>query len=124
MVNFTSVGPSVALELITREYFGDGPDFLSNLSKVSYTQTACSLMIGVGNLIWVPLAIKYGRRPVYIAAFLLFTACTIWCGVAKTFASQLAGRIILGTAAAAPEIVAPLSLTDIFFLHQRGTIMV
>lgn len=124
MVNFTSVGPSVALELITEDFFGNGPDLLSNVSKLSYTQTACSLMIGVGNLVWVPLAIKYGRRAVYIAAFLLLTASTIWSGVATSFPSYLAARIILGTAAAAPEIVAPLSLTDIFYLHQRGTIMV
>ncbi|KAL1852640.1 hypothetical protein Plec18170_005772 [Paecilomyces lecythidis] len=59
LVNFAAVGPSVALEQITIDYFGDGPDLMDNLSnKVSYLQTACSLMIGVGNLIWVPLAIK------------------------------------------------------------------
>lgn len=124
MVNFVAVGPSVALETITIDYFGDGPDLLGNLSKTAYLQTACSLMIGVGNLIWVPMAIKYGRRPVYVISFLLMTGSTIWCGAAKTFPSALAGRIILGFASAAPEIVAPLTLTDIFFLHQRGVVMV
>lgn len=124
-MNFAAVGPSVALEQITVDYFGNGPDLMDNLSnKVSYLQTACSLMIGVGNLIWVPLAIKYGRRPVYTAAFLLMTGTCIWCGVSTSFTSGLVGRLFLGTACAAPEIVAPISLTDLFFLHERGRVMV
>lgn len=115
----------MALEQITIDYFGDGPDLMDNLSnKVSYLQTACSLMIGVGNLIWVPLAIKYGRRPVYIASFLLMTGTCIWSGVSTSFTSGLVARLLLGTACAAPEIVAPLTLTDLFFLHERGRVMV
>ncbi|KAJ9271366.1 hypothetical protein DTO212C5_2716 [Paecilomyces variotii] len=122
-VNFISVAPSVALQEITTDFFGD-TNLASSLSKTSYLQTTCSLMIGVGNLVWIPLAIKYGRRPVYFFAFSLFLATTIWCGAAQSFSSQLVARLLLGTAAAAPEIVAPLTLTDVFFLHQRGSIMV
>ncbi|KAK0380341.1 hypothetical protein CLIM01_02259 [Colletotrichum limetticola] len=81
-------------------------------------------MIGAGNLIWVPLAIKYGRRPVYIASYLLLTASCIWSGAAASFGSALVGRLFLGFACAAAEIVAPLTITDLFFLHQRGRAMV
>lgn len=81
-------------------------------------------MIGVGNLLWVPLAIKYGRRPVYVTSYLLLTGCCIWSGAATSFPSALAGRILLGFACAAPEIIAPLTITDLFFLHQRGRAMV
>ncbi|KXH50541.1 hypothetical protein CSAL01_07989 [Colletotrichum salicis] len=119
------VGPAVALELITIEFFGPGPDSVrNNIAKASYLQTGCSLMIGVGNLIWVPLAIKYGRRPVYIVSYLLLTASCIWTGVAASFGSALVGRLFLGFACAAAEIVAPLTITDLFFLHQRGRAMV
>lgn len=126
-VNFVAAGPAVAIEQITIEFYGPGKNpsaFLANLSKVAYIQTVCSLMIGVGNLIWVPLAIKYGRRPVYIAAFLLMTGSNIWGGCATSFPSELAARIVYGVAGAAPEIVATLVLTDLFFLHQRGAVMV
>ncbi|KAI3550562.1 hypothetical protein CSPX01_01612 [Colletotrichum filicis] len=119
------VGPAVALELITLEFFGPGPDTVpNNIAKASYLQTGCSLMIGAGNLIWVPLAIKYGRRPVYIASYLLLTASCIWSGAAASFGSALVGRLFLGFACAAAEIVAPLTITDLFFLHQRGRAMV
>ena len=126
-VNFVAAGPAVAIEQIAVEFFGDAKDpseMIDNISTVAYIQTVSSLMIGVGNLVWVPLAIKYGRRPVYIAAWLLMTGSTIWGGCAKSFASELAARIVYGCAGAAPEIVAALVLTDLFFLHQRGAVMV
>ena len=126
-VNFTAAGPSAAIAQIAVQYFGETEnpsEFLGNISKVAYIQTVSSLMIGVGNIIWVPLAIKYGRRPVYIAAWLLMTGSTIWGGCAKSFPSELAARTVYGFAGAAPEIVATLVLTDLFFLHQRGAVMV
>ncbi|CEJ60600.1 hypothetical protein PMG11_09169 [Penicillium brasilianum] len=125
LVNFVAVGPSVALASIAVTFFGNGPNLGKEISgKASYFQTATSLMVGMGNLFWVPLATKYGKRPVYIASFLLLTGSSVWCGVATRFASELAARVVLGTACGAPEIIAPLTLTDMFFLHQRGTVMV
>ncbi|KAI1633838.1 MFS transporter [Biscogniauxia mediterranea] len=119
------VGPSVVLEQVTVEYFGSAPgSVVANLSKTSYFQTAPSLLIGLSNFIWVPLAIKFGRRPVYIASYLLLTATCIWCALATSFESALAGRILLGFAGGAAELVAPLILTDLFFLHERGKCMV
>jgi MFS family permease len=109
----------VALAATAISFFGDGPNLSKDISgKASYSMTSTSLMIEVGNLFWVPLATKYGKRPVYIASFLLLTVCSVWCGVAKSFTSELVARIILGTACGAPEIIAPLTLADIFFLHQ------
>ncbi|KAL2855387.1 hypothetical protein BJY01DRAFT_243352 [Aspergillus pseudoustus] len=112
----TLSGTSIAIS-----FFGASPDLSANISsKASYFQTAASLMIGVGNLIWVPLVTKYGKRHVYILSFLLMTVFSVWCGAAKSFANELAARIVLGTACGAPEIVAPLTLTNIFYLHRQG----
>ena len=115
------VGPSVALELITLEFFDD---VAGKISKTSFLQTGCSLMIGLGNIVWVPVAVKYGRRPVYVTAYTLMTACCIWSALASSFPSALAARLLLGLGCAAAEIIAPLTIPDIFFLHQRGRAMV
>jgi MFS family permease len=72
----------------------------------------------------MPLVNKYGRRPIYILAFVCYTACAVWAGAAKTYGSELAARILIGFFAGAGDCLAPLTITDIWFLHERGTAMV
>ncbi|KAF2195068.1 MFS general substrate transporter [Zopfia rhizophila CBS 207.26] len=122
--NFLAGGPSVAIVPITTTFFGPpGPDLAGNISKVSYFFTCTALLQGMGNLFWVPCTIKFGRRPVYVASFTLYTACAAWAGGATSYSSELAARIIMGFASGAGETLAPLTISDIFFLHERGTIM-
>lgn len=80
--------------------------------------------MGVSNIIWIPMAVKYGRRIVYIASFAVFTAATAWAGAARTYESELAARIFIGVGSGAAEVLGPLTIADCFFLHQRGTMMV
>lgn len=94
------------------------------ISQASYFITVCFLMLGVSNVVWVPLMVKYGRRPIYIASFVLYMATAAWCAVAKSPSSMLAARALLGCAAGAGEVLGPLTIADIFFVHQRGAMMV
>ena len=80
-------------------------------------------MQGIGNLFWMPLILKYGRRPVYILAFTMYTATVVWLAVAKTYASELSARIVFGFASGVGECLAPLIIADMYFVHQRGAIM-
>lgn len=123
MTNFVAAGPSVAMIDMTTDYFGAGPNFPDSLSKTSYFITTTTLLHGIGNLLWMPLVIKFGRRPVYVISFVLFTATTFWAGGASTYNSTLAARILLGFSSGTSECLAPLTISDIFFLHERGTIM-
>ena len=99
------------------------PKLIAAVAKASYFFTSTALLLGVGNLFWMPIVIKYGRRPVYIASFIGFFLTTIWAGLAKSFSSELAARILMGFVAGAGDCVAPVTLSDIFFLHERGTVM-
>ncbi|KAH7145363.1 major facilitator superfamily domain-containing protein [Dactylonectria estremocensis] len=122
--NFVAAAPSVALIDMTTDYFGPpGPDLSGNITKISYFITTTTLLQGIGNLIWMPLVLKFGRRPVYVLSFLLFTATCFWAGGAKSYASTLTARIFLGFSSGATECLAPLTISDTFFLHERGTIM-
>ena len=126
MCNFLAAGPTVAIVNITIEFFGTPPmtpGFPAAIAKVAYFFTTTALMQGMGNLIWMPLIVKYGRRPVYLGSFTIYTACAIWAGVSKSYASELAARIVMGFAAGSGECVAPLTIADIFFLHERGLVM-
>jgi MFS family permease len=122
--NFLAAGPTVAIVEITVDFFGPpGPTFMSHIAKVAYFFTTTALMQGMSNLFWMPLILKYGRRPVYLTAFTLYTGCAIWAGVATSYSSELAARILMGLANGAGECVAPITIADIFFLHERGTVM-
>jgi uncharacterized membrane protein (DUF485 family) len=55
-----------------------------------------------------------------VAAFTLYFVCLLWVAFAKSFAAELAGRIILGLASGAGECLGALTVTDIFFAHERG----
>jgi MFS family permease len=66
--------------------------------------------------------VKFGRRPVYLlSTFLMGIAC-VWLGVAstKSYTPFLVGRAFLGIFEAPIESIAPSTVTDIFFLHDRG----
>lgn len=122
--NFLAAGPTVAIVSITEDFFGPpGPTFTASIAKVAYFFTTTALMQGMGMLFWMPAIVKFGRRPVYLASYSLYLATIFWTGFAKTYNSELAGRIVMGLASGAGECLAPLTIADIFFLHERGTVM-
>lgn len=126
MCNFLAAGPTVAMADTTEDFFdtdtGDAA-WESYIAQISYLFTCASLFQGLGNLIWMPLVVKYGRRPIYLASFTLYAITAIWTALAKTYANALVARIVMGLAAGSGECLAPLTISDIFFLHERGTVM-
>ncbi|KAF2648380.1 MFS general substrate transporter [Lophiostoma macrostomum CBS 122681] len=124
--NFLAAGPTVVITEVTADFFGPpttNPNFVADISQTAYLFTTTALMQGMGALFWMPVIIKYGRRPVYVLSFVLYTICAVWAGASHSYESELASRIIMGLAAGAAEVLAPLTIADIFFLHERGTIM-
>lgn len=109
---------------ITTDFFGPpGPDFAKHIAKAAYFFTTTALLQGTGNLMWMPLIVKFGRRPAYVGSFTLYVATAAWAGGATTYGSELAARILMGLASGAAECLAPLTISDLFFLHERGTVM-
>ncbi|KAL9114595.1 MAG: hypothetical protein Q9227_001273 [Pyrenula ochraceoflavens] len=125
--NFLAAGPTVALVDQVVYFYGPpgpkNPDMAGHIAKVAYFFTTTALMQGMGDLLWMPLIVKYGRRPIYVIAFTGYTATAFWCGFAKTYKVELAGRILMGVFAGAGEVLAPLTIVDTFYLHERGAIM-
>lgn len=57
-----------------------------------------------------------------MTAFTIYVITAIWCAVATQYANFLLARIFMGIAAGAGECLAPVTIADIFFLHERGAI--
>ncbi|KAK0667583.1 putative transporter [Cercophora samala] len=127
--NFLAAGPSIAMVNITMEFFagahpGRNPKlFHEAVAKVAYFFTTCALMQGIGNFFWVPVANKWGRRPTYVLSYLIYFASAVWLCFERSYGGFLAGRVIMGFGAGAAETIAPITIADIFFLHERGTVM-
>lgn len=126
MSQFLAAGPSAAMINIIYDIFGvtpAQPDFQSALAKASYFFTTFALAQGISNLFFMPLIIKFGRRPVYLISFVLYLSFAVWSANAKGFASQLAARICLGFVSGSADCLAPLTIADVTYLHERGFIM-
>jgi MFS family permease len=124
LCNFLAAGPTLAILQTAQDFFPDwqSTGMSSAIAKTAYFFNCTALFQGLGNLLWMPLINKYGRRPVYVIAFTLYTITAIWCAVGKGYANFLVARIFMGIAAGAGECLAPVSIADIFFLHERGAI--
>ncbi|TVY12582.1 putative MFS-type transporter protein [Lachnellula arida] len=125
MSNFLAAGPTIAIVQTAQDFFPNWMEIglVTAISKVAYFFTSTSLIQGTGNLIWMPLVNKYGRRPIYLISYTIYLACAIWAACTQTYGSFLAARILIGFGSGAAETMAPLSIADIFFLHERGAIM-
>ncbi|KAL7943433.1 MFS general substrate transporter [Trichoderma barbatum] len=125
--NFLAAGPAIAVPATAADFFPDslanGTFITSAIPKIAYFFTTTSLLIGLGNIIWVPIANKWGRRPVYVVSYMIYFATAVWLIFEKSYGGFLAGRILMGFGAGAAETLAPITIADIFFLHERGRVM-
>ncbi|OBT94853.1 hypothetical protein VE01_06358 [Pseudogymnoascus verrucosus] len=95
-------------------------DFKITLTKASYLITFNILFLGIGNIFWIPLSLKIGKRPVLILSSAVFFASSIWSARAQSWGSLFAARIIQGFGASSSEALGPAIVADLYFLHERG----
>ncbi|MCJ1267223.1 hypothetical protein MMC22_007108 [Lobaria immixta] len=81
------------------------------------------LMFGWGCLLWQPLALQYGKRPVYLISILATTAIMIWVPYTKTNGQWIASKLLQGFFGAPIESLCEISVTDVYFTHERGSYM-
>ncbi|KAJ9323597.1 hypothetical protein DTO027B5_4538 [Paecilomyces variotii] len=78
------------------------------------------LFFGWGCLVWQPLALQYGKRPVYLFSTLATMAMMIWAPYTKSNGQWIANKILQGFFGAPIESLCEVSVTDIYFTHERG----
>jgi len=83
-------------------------------------QGSCIAAIAVGSLIFNTLAVKFGKRPIYIISSIGLMVSCFWCAESKSFGSLAGSRALMGFCMAPMEALVPASISDIWFLHERG----
>lgn len=88
--------------------FGRGP------AEVQLVLTLYFLGIAGGQLIYGPVADRFGRRPVLIAGIVLFLAGTALCGFAPSLPVLLAGRVAQAVGACAGLVLGRAIIRDVY----------
>ncbi|KAJ5611165.1 MFS general substrate transporter [Penicillium lagena] len=78
--------------------------------------------LGIGSIMLIPLALKFGRRPVYLLTSLVVFITAVWQAVLRDFTNMVAVQIFNGFACAVSWTLVPITITDLFFVHQRGRV--
>ncbi|CAD0028705.1 unnamed protein product [Aureobasidium pullulans] len=79
--------------------------------------------VGVGSLLFVPLARVWGKRHVLLLGSLLMIASSAWGGSTHegyNYTSMLWARVIQGVALAPFESLINACVGDLYFVHERG----
>lgn len=98
-----------------REYLGLSTDS----SSVALVVTVFFAGLGVGQLVYGPLADRFGRKPVFMAGLVLYAAAGLATTMATSLGGLLVGRFFWGLGAAGPRIVSQALLRDRF----RGDVL-
>lgn len=81
------------------------------------------LFLGCGVLLIQPTALKLGKRVVYIAGTIICIVSLAVGSQATSIDSIYAFKILVGLAASPCDSLVELSATDLFFQHERSTVI-
>jgi MFS family permease len=111
-----AVGPllGAAFVPLAKEWDTDLTTFISG------AQGGVIATIAGGSLLWNTLAVKYGKRPVYLITSVGLAVTCFWAAAANTFGNFVAARVVQGLCMSPMEALIPASIADIWFVHERG----
>ena len=79
----------------------------ANLSNSYATNTAA---LAVGGVILIPLTLKYGRRPMYLATSLALTLSSVWMAQSRVLGDFIGSNLISGLAGAVGDAIVQMTV--------------
>ncbi|KAL4864266.1 hypothetical protein BDV12DRAFT_205847 [Aspergillus spectabilis] len=93
--------------------------------SVTYTELNRAMSVNfvslsMGCVLFIPLAKKFGRRPVYLVSTALMMVTAFWASKLTGLAELYATNFFQGLAGATNESIVQITIADLFFVHHRG----
>lgn len=77
--------------------------------------------LGLTGIALIPLAYRYGRRPIYLASALVQIIASTWLANVATKNEYLGCSVMFGVGEAANQTLVHMTIADLFFVHQFAT---
>jgi DHA1 family bicyclomycin/chloramphenicol resistance-like MFS transporter len=74
-------------------------------------------------LVWGPLADRFGRKPILAAGVTLYAAFALLCAFAGSFPLLIAGRVAMGASAAVTRVLVVAMVRDLFEAEAMARVM-
>lgn len=78
---------------------------------------------GSTQLVWGPLADRFGRKPILAAGVILYSAFALLCGIAWSFPVLIAARFCQGASAAVTRVLVVAMVRDLFESEEMARVM-
>jgi DHA1 family bicyclomycin/chloramphenicol resistance-like MFS transporter len=98
-------------------------DLHAPMTAAQLTMSALILAFGAAQLVWGPVADRWGRRPVLLASLALFVLASIGAALAPTIGVLIGWRAAQGAAVAAAVVCARAMVRDLYEPHQGAQVM-
>ncbi|PCG88223.1 Major facilitator superfamily domain, general substrate transporter [Penicillium occitanis (nom. inval.)] len=127
MTTWLACGVTLLAAYSAGEYTPASSQLLSewHVSQVAYNVgvTTFTAGFGIAPMVLAPFSEINGRRPVFIASGILFTACIFACGGANNLAGTLVARFFKGIGGSTYSTMVGGVISDIYHAEDRNTPM-
>ncbi len=98
-------------------------DLRAPMGAVQLTMSALILAFGLSQLVWGPVADRFGRRPVLLLGLALYTLASLGAALAGSVAAVVLGRALQGAALSAVVVCGRAMVRDLYEPHEGGMVM-
>lgn len=92
-----------------------------SISQLNNATGYLFLFFGIGCFVFQPLALQYGKRPVYVISMLATALICVWPPYTKSKGEWIGSKVVQGFFGSAIESLPEITVSDLFFEHQRSS---
>ena len=115
----TALGP-LTMDMYLPSLPAIGQALDASTAAVQLTISSYLLGFAVGQILYGPLSDRVGRRPVILAALVIYVAATVVCAVAQTIGILIAVRFVQALGGAGCIVLARAAVRDLYSSERAG----